>query len=269
MKVLKLAAIPAALIATSAFAETVVVDQQVVAQPVAVSTTTYDPNAGVVRNTTTQLVTGTRTFFDTVTNPAAISAEVGTLGYGANIGWALNDKTELVAGWAGGDIGDLKDTIEIEDVEYDLETDSSNPYLGVNLRPAGNWFTVGVGTIFGDNEITLKKQATETKPVKINGNTYYGNIEASAENKNTMNPYLTIGFRPNITNNFGVFGEIGAAYTGGLKVTDAKTRVLDTNGEEITKFDNNRLKSDLQQDLDDSDYSDWYPIAKIGATYRF
>ncbi|MBR7539615.1 hypothetical protein KC221_25875, partial [Mycobacterium tuberculosis] len=87
-------------------------------------------------------------------------------------------------------------------------------------------------------------------PVNINGNTYYGNIEASAENKNTMNPYLTIGFRPNITNNFGVFGEIGAAYTGGLKVTDAKTRVLDTNGEEITKFDNNRLKSDLQQDLD-------------------
>ena len=52
MKVLKLAAIPAALIATSAFAETVVVDQQVVAQPVAVSTTTYDPNAGVVKNTT-------------------------------------------------------------------------------------------------------------------------------------------------------------------------------------------------------------------------
>ena len=139
MKVLKLAAIPAALIANSAFAETIAVDQQVVAQPVAVSTTTYDPNAGVVKNTTTQLVTGTRTFFDTVTNPAAISAEVGTLGYGANIGWALNDKTELVAGWAGGDIGDLKDTIEIEDVEYDLETDSSNPYIGVNLRPAGNW----------------------------------------------------------------------------------------------------------------------------------
>ena len=52
-------------------------------------------------------------------------------------------------------------------------------------------------------------------------------------------------------------------------MTDAKTRVLDTNGEEITKFDNNRLKSDLQQDLDDSNYSKWYPIAKIGATYRF
>ena len=268
MKVLKLAAIPAALIATSAFAETVVVDQQVIAQPVAVSTTTYDPNSGVVKNTTTQLVTGTRTFFDTVTHPAAISAEVGTLGYGANLGWALNDKTELVVGWAGGDIGDLKDTIDIQDNTFDLETDYSNPYIGVNLRPASNWFTVSLGTIVQDNETTLKADNANLK-IGNNNNTYNGKVEATVENKNTLAPYLTLGFRPNITNNFGVFGEIGAAYTGGLKVTDAKTRVLDANGQEITKFDNNQLKSDLQQDLDDSDYSKWYPIAKIGATYRF
>ena len=150
MKVLKLAAIPAALIATSAFAQPVVVDQQVIAEPVAVSTTTYDPNAGVVKNTTTQVVQGTKSFFGTVFNPAAVSAEVGTLGYGANIGWALNDRTELQAGWAGGDLSNLKDTVKYNDVEYDLETDSSNPYIGVQMRPAGNWFTVGAGTIIGD-----------------------------------------------------------------------------------------------------------------------
>ena len=259
MKVLKLAAIPAALIATSAFAETVVVDQQVVVQPVAVSTTTYDPNLGVVKNTTTQLVTGTRTFFDTVTHPAAISAEVGTLGYGANVGWGLNDKTELVVGWAGGDIGDLKDTIKIGDVKYDLETDYSNPYIGVNLRPAANWFTVGLGTIFQDNETTLK--ANNAKDVKIGDNVkgYSGNLEASVENKNTMAPYLTLGFRPNITNNFGLFGEVGAAYTGGQKVTEAK----------IDGANRADLASDLQKDIDDENLAKWYPIAKIGATYRF
>ena len=260
MKVLKLAAIPAALIATSAFAETVVVDQQVVAQPVAVSTTTYDPNSGVVKNTTTQLVSGTRTFFDTVTHPAAISAEVGTLGYGANLGWGLNDKTELVVGWAGGDIGDLKDTIDIQDNTFDLETDYSNPYIGVNLRPAGNWFTVGLGTIFQDNKTTLK--SSNAQGVKIGNNDvvgYSGNLEASVENKNTMAPYLTLGFRPNITNNFGLFGEVGAAYTGGQKVTEAK----------IDGANRADLASDLQKDIDDEDLAKWYPIAKIGATYRF
>lgn len=257
MKVLKLAAIPAALIATSAFAETVVVDQQVIAKPVAVSTTIYDPNLGVVKNTTTQLVTGTRTFFDTVTHPAAISAEVGTLGYGANVGWGLNDKTELVVGWAGGDIGDLKDTIDIQDNTFDLETDYSNPYIGVNLRPAGNWFTVGLGTIFQDNETTLKSD--NAKDVEIGNGNYTGKLEATVENKNTLAPYLTLGFRPNITNNFGVFGEIGAAYTGGQKVTEAKYNSVDSSA----------LKGDLQQDIDDEDLADWMPIAKIGATYRF
>ena len=257
MKVLKLAAIPAALIATSAFAETIAVDQQVVVQPVAVSTTTYDPNSGVVKNTTTQLVSGTRTFFDTVTHPAAISAEVGTLGYGANLGWALNDKTELVVGWAGGDIGDLKDTIDIQDNTFDLETDYSNPYIGVNLRPASNWFTVGLGTIVQDNETTLK--ADNANNVKIGNSNYTGKLEATVENKNTLAPYLTLGFRPNITNNFGVFGEIGAAYTGGQKVTEAKYNSADSSA----------LKEDLQQDINDEDLADWMPIAKLGLTYRY
>lgn len=265
MKVLKLAAIPAALVATSAFAAPIVVDQQVVTQPVAVSTTTYDPNAGVIKNTTTQVVEGTKSFFGTVFNPAAISAEVGSLGYGANIGWALNDKTELQAGWAGGDIGDLKDTIEFEDVKYDLETDSSNPYIGIQMRPAGNWFTIGAGAIIGDNEITLRKQ-TGQGVAKINGREYRGNIEATAENKNSMNPYLTIGFRPNLNNHWGVFGEVGAAYTGGLEVTEAKLK--DNNGNSILE-QYPTLKNDLQQDLDDSNYSKWYPIAKLGLTYRF
>ena len=268
MKALKLAAIPAALIATSAFAaEPVVVDQQVVVQPVAVSTTTYNPDTGIVRNTTTQVVTGTKTFFETVTHPAAISAEVGTLGYGANIGWALNDKTELVAGWAGGDIGELKDTVEIRDTEYDLETDFSNPYLGVQMRPMSNWFTVGAGTIFQNNELTLNKAAGETNPVKVNGTNYYGDVKATVENKNTLAPYLTVGFRPNINNNWGVFGEVGAAYTGGLKVTDASVSGTLTGLE--TEALNNKFKKDLQADINDESVSDWMPIAKVGVTYRF
>lgn len=260
MKALKLAAIPAALIATSAFAaEPVVVDQQVVVEPVAVSTTTYNPDAGIVRNTTTQVVSGTKTFFETVTHPAAISAEVGTLGYGANIGWALNDKTELVAGWTGGDVGNLKDNIDVGDNTYELETDFSNPYLGVQMRPMSNWFTVGAGTIFPNNEITLS--STGAKTIKVDGVNYVttNNVSATAENKNDIAPYLTIGFRPNLTNNFGVFGEVGAAYTGGMKVTSAK----------IDGIERSDFRESIQQDINDEDISDWMPIAKVGVTYRF
>lgn len=258
MKALKLAAISAALVASSAFAaQPVVVDQQVVVEPVAVSTTTYNPDNGMVRNTTTQMVTGTKTFFETVFNPAAISAEVGTLGYGANLGWALNDKTELVAGWTGGDVGELKDNIDVRDNNFDLETDFNNPYLGVQMRPMGNWFTVGAGTIFPRNEATLK--SNNASNILVGGQRYTGNLEATVENENDLAPYLTVGFRPNINNNWGVFGEVGAAYTGGLKVTEAKV-----NGSNDLEF-----KKDLQRDINDEDISDWMPIAKVGVTYRF
>lgn len=265
MKLLKLAVLPAAVMATSAFAQDVVVVEQA---PTAVTTTTYDANAGVIKNSTTQLVDGTRTVFGTLFHPAAISAEVGTLGYGANLGWALNDKTELQAGWAGGDVGNLKDTVKIGDVDYDLETDFSNPYLGVQMRPMGNWFTVGAGTIVGDNELHLKRQSSQSQPTEINGKIYDGSIEATVKNKNAMNPYLTLGFRPNLTNKFGVYGEVGAAYTGGLEVKDATYNTV-INGVPVNNINFPALKSDLQADLDDSDYSKWFPIAKLGLTYRF
>lgn len=268
MKLFKFAVLPVAVMATSAYAQdqVVVVDQ--VQTPTTVSTTTYHPEAGVIKNTTTQLINTPKAVFDTVVHPAAVSAEIGTLGYGANVGWSLNDNTELQAGWSGGDLSNLKDTVKFNDTEYDLETDMSNPYLGVQMRPMGNWFTVGAGTIVGDNEITLKKDANTT-PVKINGREYRGNIDATVENKNAMNPYLTIGFRPNLTNKFGVYGEVGAAYTGGLTVKDANANFTDANGNVYASTDYPMLKSDLQKDLDDSDYSEWFPIAKLGLTYRF
>lgn len=60
--------------------------------------------ANIVTDTGATLVDGTRTLFKTATKPAAVSLEVGSLGYGANIAWAANDRVELQAGWAGGDI---------------------------------------------------------------------------------------------------------------------------------------------------------------------
>ena len=69
MKLIKLTAISAAVLASTA---------ALAAEPVAVvqPANSYSD----------------RTFFQTVTHPAAVSAEVGTLGYGANIGWSLTRK---------------------------------------------------------------------------------------------------------------------------------------------------------------------------------
>ena len=180
MKLIKLTAISAAVLASSAAlaAEPVIVvdgNEAVVyeAEPVAVAYQAqpgyaYDADAGVVGNT----LGGTKGFFKQVVNPASVSAEVGTLGYGANIGWSLNEKTELQAGWAGGDVADLfGGDFDANDVNYDVDSDFSNPYLGVQLRPTGNWFTMGAGIIVPDNDIDVTANA-EGDTYRIGGQDY-------------------------------------------------------------------------------------------------
>ncbi|WP_296245272.1 MULTISPECIES: hypothetical protein [unclassified Psychrobacter] len=291
MKLIKLTAISAAVLASTAAlaAEPVIVvdDNDAVvyeAEPVAVAyqaepAYAYNADAGVVRNTAGALTGGTKTFFQTVTHPAAISAEVGTLGYGANIGWGLNEKTELQAGWAGGDVADLfGGDFDANDINYDVDTDFSNPYLGVQLRPAANWFTVGAGIIVPDNDIDVRANSEGDGYYSIDGDRYYtgqapvdapdvageyvGNLEGSIEHRNKLAPYLTVGFRPNITNNFGVFGELGAAYMGKV---DAKINRTDDNPNSAA----NIVADRAERDLEDKSWLEWMPIVKLGATYRF
>jgi hypothetical protein len=252
MKLIKLTAISAAVLASTA---ALAAEPSYDAQPMA---SQYSNDAGVINNT----VGGTKSLFKTVTNPASVSAEVGTLGYGANIGWSLNDKTELQAGWAGGDVADLfGGDFDANDINYDVETDFSNPYLGVQLRPMANWFTVGAGIIVPDNSIDVTANANG-KVYEIDGISYdsdvVGTLKGSLEHRNKLAPYATLGFRPNIGNNWGVFGEIGAAYMGKTDATVVASNVLGAPA-----------AAAAEKELEDKNYIEWLPIVKLGATYRF
>ncbi|MGM8909733.1 hypothetical protein ACS8FB_06385 [Psychrobacter sp. 1U1] len=303
MKLIKLTAISAAVLASSAAlaAEPVIVvdDTQAAtadavvyeAEPVAVAyeaePVAYEAepapaannnDAGIIRNTTGAIFGGTKTLFNTAINPAAVSAEVGTLGYGANVAWSINDKTELQAGWAGGDVADLfGGDFDADDVNYDVDADFSNPYLGVQLRPAGNWFTMGAGVIVPDNDIDVTANA-EGDFFELDGIQYNaaqtGNLEGSLEHRNKLAPYGTIGFRPNIGNNWGVFGEVGAAYMGKTDATvrstnpDADVNYTDAQGE-TQSIKGSEVASIAERELEDKDWLEWFPIVKVGATYRF
>ncbi len=297
MRLIKLTAISAAVLASTAAlaAEPVIVvdgNDAVVyeAEPVAVAyeaepvAYAYNADAGIVSNTTGAVVGGTKGFFSKVINPASVSAEVGTLGYGANIGWSLNEKTELQAGWAGGDVADLfGGDFDANDVNYDVDSDFSNPYLGVQLRPTGNWFTMGAGIIVPDNDIDVTANP-DGGVYKINDRTFVadgengvGSLQGTMEHRNKLAPYGTIGFRPNIGNNWGVFGEIGAAYMGKTNATvnavDPERNVNIDNGVTPGGVDSGlnagQVAKLAERELEDKDYLEWMPIVKLGATYRF
>jgi len=275
MKLIKLTVLSAAVLASTAAlaADPIIVvdnDDAMVyeAEPVAYTTapaSQYNSDAGIIRNTTGAIFGGTKTLFNTAIHPASVSAEVGSLGYGASVGYSLNDKVELQAGWAGGDVADLfGGDFDVEDVNYDVDSDFSNPYMGVQLRPAANWFTVGAGIIVPDNEIDIESNG-DNGVFEIDGKRYenVGTLNGSIEHRNELAPYLTVGFRPNITNNFGVFGEVGAAYLGNV---DAKVTASGTGADAADAAD---AAAAAQEELENEDYLEWLPIVKLGATYRF
>ena len=292
MKIIKLTAISAAVLASTAAlaAEPVIVvdnNDAVVyeAEPVAVAYEAEPTNTGIIGKTTGAISSttgaifgGTKTLFQSAINPASVSAEVGTLGYGASLGYSLNENTELQAGWAGGDVADLfGGDFDANDINYDVDADFSNPYLGVQLRPANNWFTMGAGIIVPDNDIDVRAKAEGANftidNVDYNA-TQTGTLSGTMEHRNKLAPYGTIGFRPNITNNFGLFGEIGAAYMGKTDATvtssnpDALVNGLDSDGN-TTQIKGSEVANLAEQELEDKDYLEWFPIVKVGATYRF
>ncbi len=228
-------------------------------------------SGAAMANTTSTVVDGGRIIFKEFTNPAAVSAEVGTLGYGANVAWAVNDTVELQAGWAGGKaLSDIVEDFDVNDVTYNLSTDFSNPYLGVQMRPMANWLTVGAGVIVPDNEITATAQRGQDGYISVKGTKYNASnaeITADIEHKNALAPYLTVGVRPNINNKWGVFGELGAAYMGETDATVKVNGSLTTeSGAAVTNSD---FISDAESEIESKDWGRWLPIVKVGATYRF
>ncbi len=288
MKLIKLTAVSAAILGSTAAmaADPIVVvdDNDTVAYPVAAPAYQYNRDAGIVRNTTGAVVGTTKTLFNTAINPAAVSAEIGTLGYGANLAWSMNETTELQAGWAGGDVSDIKDDFDVDDVEYEIkDADFSNPYLGVQMRPAANWFTVGAGIIVPDNDLDVEARG-EGDIFEIDDVSYFatdvGTLAGTVEHRNDLAPYLTVGFRPNISDRWGVFGEIGAAYMGKTDATvravgDATENVgyFDASGERVEPNESDVTRGDVarraERELEDDDLLEWFPIVKLGATYRF
>ena len=153
-------------------------------------------------------------------------------------------------------------------MKYDA--DFSNPYLGVNLRPWANNFTIGTGILVPDNELKASLTPTEGSDanVRINGAQYTvkngDTVNVEVENRNKLAPYLTVGYRPNINQNWGVFGEIGAAYMGKF---DANVYSDDASPNAVNAESGKSLVEAAKQDIEDSNV--WYPIVKAGLTYRF
>ena len=200
--------------------------------------------------------------------PASVRAEVGTTGYGGAISWNANPYVGVTLGYNGGDIS-WTDDVSINSNKYDLDMDNNNVYLNAEIRPWANWFYVAAGVAYLDNEYDVGRTVAKGNSFSVNGYDYLATsdvrINGKVDFKENFAPYVGVGFSPAITNRFGLFGEVGAYYTGNptanLNYTGAATTV---NG--------NGLASDVQaeeRDLENEREFKWLPVAKVGVSVRF
>ena len=204
--------------------------------------------------------------------PTGVRAEVGTTGYGGALLWTANPYVGLALGYNGGDIS-WSDDLSINGTKYDMEMDNKVGYLNAEIRPwgaSGNRWAQGVymaaGVGYIDNDYDLTKRSSDGT-IKINGTnySYNGSVNGKMEYKNDIAPYLGLGFAPKINKNWGVFGEVGAYYTGNPTVN------LDKDGTFVNAAGGNAdadLRAEEQKIANDDKYA-WMPVGKVGVSFHW
>ncbi|EPP8521272.1 hypothetical protein RG223_002582, partial [Acinetobacter baumannii] len=90
--------------------------------------------------------------------------------------------------------------------------------------------------------------------VKINGQMSY---------KNDIAPYLGFGFAPKINKNWGVFGEVGAYYTGNPTVKLVSSGSAVTTGDQSLE---EAVNAEARKIANDDKYK-WLPVGKVGVNF--
>ena len=202
--------------------------------------------------------------------PTGARAEVGTTGYGGAIQWTASPYVGLSLGYNGGNIS-WRDDLSVNGTKYDVDMDNNNVYLNAEIRPwgtsdnrwaQGTYFAAGVAYLDTDYDLT---QRSKDGNVKHNGTnySYNGELRGQMNYKNNIAPYVGVGIAPKFSKNWGVFGEIGAYYTGNPTVNlDADGTFINANGGSAEAD----LKAEQQKIANDDKYA-WMPVGKVGVNF--
>ena len=209
--------------------------------------------------------------------PTGVRAEIGTTGYGGALLWTANPYVGLALGYNGGDIS-WSDDLSINGTKYDMDMDNNLAYLNAEIRPwgasqnmwaQGLYVAAGVGYV--DNQYDLTKRVGTNASVEVDGSRFNGgangvNIDGKLDYDNEISPYVGLGFAPKINKNWGVFGEVGAYYTGNpdVNLTSNNSSLVGSDGRTL-----GQALSNEQNDIADKDEYKWLPVGKVGVSYHW
>lgn len=214
--------------------------------------------------------------FPSYLDPVSVRAEVGTTGYGGAITYNANPYVGVTLGYNGGDIS-WSDDIKVNGSTYDVDMDNKTAYLNAEVRPWGTSESVfakslyvAAGVAYLDNDYDLTRNVDATRAFRVNNQDFLANaggvkIDGKMEYKNDIAPYLGFGFAPKVYKNIGVFGEVGAYYTGNPKVTLTSTGTATTAGSQTLT---EAVNAEANKIANDDKYQ-WLPVGKVGVSFSF
>ena len=208
--------------------------------------------------------------------PVSVRAEVGTTGYGGAISYRVNPYVGVTLGYNGGDIS-WSDDLSINGSKYDLDMYNNLTYLNAELYPWGaseslaRSLYVAAGVAYIDNEYKLDRRISQGRNFTINKTDFNAdsNIHLKGDMKydNDIAPYLGFGFAPQVYKNIGVFGEVGAYYTGNPTAT-----LQNVNGGTATNGSGASLNDEIakeERNIENKSKYEWMPVAKVGVSFSF
>ena len=211
--------------------------------------------------------------------PTGARVEVGTTGYGGALLWTANPYVGLALGYNGGEIS-WSDDVSVNGTKYDMDMDNNLAYLNAEIRPwgasqnvwaQGLYVAAGVGYI--DTDYDLQKRIGAGETLRIDGKNYQladaskeGSVRGQLSYDNDIAPYVGFGFAPNISKNFGVFGEVGAYYTGNPSVNLKQNNLLPVAGNTVSAQD--AVDKEINEIRNDDKY-EWMPVGKVGVSVHW
>lgn len=207
--------------------------------------------------------------------PTGFRAEVGTTGYGGTIQWTASPYVGLSLGYNGGDIS-WSDDIKVNGSKYDIDMNNKNIYLNAEIHPWGTsdnrwaqgaYFAAGVAYL--KNDYDLDRRVAGSRGFTVNNTDFLADAEGVHINgkmkyENDIAPYVGVGIAPKFGKNWGVFGEVGAYYTGNPTVT-----LQTVSGSAVTTASTN-LDNELAKEankLENDDKYAWLPVGKVGVNF--
>jgi hypothetical protein len=184
--------------------------------------------------------------------PFTLGVEAGTTGAGVSAAWRFANHWGVRTGFDY--LQYSENNLSIGSLHYNTKLQLMSEPLTLDIYPwQKSSFRVSVGMLFNQNE--LRGTATDAGRLGINGQL---SMKVRPE---LVNPYLGIAgnfFYFDHAHHWAMGGELGAAYTGGAKVS--------LHGPGAADAVSHGVQHALQRY---ADQFQWWPVVKLGVSYSF